>query len=275
MTPIIWTYWHQGFDQAPYVVKQCINRLQLLHPDAAIHLLDQHSIYDFADIVPIPANKWGKIVLPHRSDLLRTQLLIKYGGTWLDPTAFCLTKLTDWLPQYAEKGLFLFHRPGKDRIISNWFIAAEKDNKLLSQLYHSLVDYWNHNDFRNLGRRDPSVLEYWSNRILNGRSLALSQLWLSPLFTKLLRLYPYMIYHYMFYHLIKTKPECRALYEAMPRISADGPHRLQRLGLLAPATAEGRDLIHNKTVPLLKLNWKISTQDIPSDSHLAYLFKQQ
>ncbi|MBV6653142.1 MAG: hypothetical protein KI786_05270, partial [Mameliella sp.] len=102
--------------------------------------------------------------------------------------------------------------------------------------------------------------------------LELSQLWLSPLFTNVLRLYPYMIYHYMFYSLIKKDPKCRGIYETMPKISADGPHSLQRLGLLEPVTREAQNLIRNKEITLLKLKWKIDTKEVSTDSHLSYLF---
>lgn len=274
MNQTIWTYWHQGFENAPLVVKHCIQKLKDLHPDFTIHLLDAQNVYDFAEKVSIDNKKWEKLRLQHQSDILRTQLLIRYGGIWLDPTVFCLQPLNEWLPKYLENDLFLFHRPGKDRIISNWFIAGKKDNYLLKQLYQHLIDYWDQNEFRNLGRQNSSRIEYWSNRIINGRSLKISQLWLSPLFTKLLRLYPYMIYHYFFYHLITTDARCSDIYGRMSKVSADGPHRLQRLGLLDPITREGQDLIDGRKVPLLKLKWKIPLQEIPTNSHLGYLFNQ-
>ena len=274
MKQCIWTYWHQGFSTAPYIVQRCIRQLEQLHPEFEIHLLDQHNVYDFADRVPVREEVWNKMSLPHRSDLLRTQLLIKYGGIWLDPTVFCLLPLNDWLPPCVANGLFLFHRPGKDRITSNWFIAAEKNNELLQQLYDALVAYWNNNDFKNFGKTPAGRLEYWCKRIINNRSLLLSQLWLSPLFTKVFRLFPYMIYHYMFYYLIRTDAGCRAIYENMPKVSADGPHRLQRLGLLRALSEEGKNLVDEKAVPLQKLTWRIDPEAIPDNSHLSYLFRQ-
>ncbi len=239
MNQTIWTYWHQGFQAAPYVVQHCIHRLQQLHPAVTIHLLDQHTVYDYAESVPVKTETWNKMSLPHRSDLLRTLLLIRYGGVWLDPTVFCIRPLGDWLPEYMKNGLFLFHRPGKDRIISNWFIAAERNNYFLKVLYETLIQYWNQHDFRNLSSTSRGKFEYWSKRIINNRSLLLSQLWLSPLFTKIFRLFPYMIYHYMFYYLIRTDVECRRIYENMPKFSADGPHRYRKNGKFLLAEPRG------------------------------------
>jgi len=270
----IWTYWHQGFQSAPYIVQKCIDQIQELHPEAKIHLLDKHNVYDYAERVQVKEVTWSKMSLPHRSDLLRTQLLIKHGGVWIDPTVYCLLPLQGWLPEYMYDGLFLFHRPGNDRIISNWFIASEKGNYLLQKLYDSLIDYWNDHSFRNLESKKVSSLEYWCKRLINGRTLMLSQLWLSPIFTKVLRLYPYMIYHYMFYYLIRTDSKCRRIYENMPKLSADGPHRLQRLGLLQPLSKEGKKLVDDKKHSLQKLKWKIQPNNIPNNSHLLYLFSQ-
>lgn len=268
----IWTYWHQGVDKAPDIAHQCIRQLKALHPKAEIHLLDQYNVYDYGDSVPVKQKVWRKMSLPHRSDLLRTQLLIKHGGVWLDPTVYCRFPLQDWLPEYMNNGLFLFHRPGKDRIIANWFIAAEKDNYLLKQIYQSLIDYWNQHSFRNSGSKNGSRLEYLLKRIINGRSLLLSQLWLTPLFTKVLRIYPYMIYHHMFYYLIRTDPKCRKIYEDMPKFSADLPHLMQREGLLAPLTPKAQDAIDIRHTPVFKLNWKLRNAGIPTGSNLAYLF---
>lgn len=273
MTNTIWTYWHQGFADAPYIVRQCIDRLQQVHPEATIHLLDKEAVYDFADTVPVREAVWEQMILPHRSDLLRTQLLLKYGGVWLDPTIYCVCSLEDWLPACMDKGLFLFHRPGRDRIIANWFIAAEPGNYLLQQLYDSLIHYWNEYDFRNLGNRDYPLARR-AQRLINGRSLWLSQLWLMPWFTRLLRIYPYMIYHFMFYYLIRKNVRCRQIYDLMPKLSADGPHRLQREGLLQPLTNHAKTMIDNKTQPLFKLKWKLKMDTVPVDSNLDYLLQQ-
>ncbi|MCB0214440.1 MAG: hypothetical protein KDJ52_34190, partial [Anaerolineae bacterium] len=180
-------------------------------------------------------------------------------------------KLSDWLPTRTDSTLFLFHKPGRDRIIANWFIAAEKNNNLLQRLYDSLILYWDQNDFRNFDRQKKSNIEYWSKRIINGRSLALSQIWLSSFFTKALRLYPYMVYHFMFYKLIRTEPACRQIYDQMVKISAQGPHILQREGLLEPLSQEAKLAIDKRKYPLFKLKWKLDSTDIPKGSNLDYL----
>ena len=150
MNKIIWMYWHQGFDDAPKVIGPCVQQWKNLHPDWEINLLDQNNVYEFIEPLTIKQKILEKMSLAHRSDLIRTQLLIKHGGVWVDSTCFPLMKLDNWLPKNMQAGFFFFYRPGRDRIISNWFIASEKDNMVLKTLYDELITYWNNHNFKNL-----------------------------------------------------------------------------------------------------------------------------
>lgn len=274
MNKIIWTYWHQGFKNAPFVVQKCTKQMQRLHPDWKIHLLDKDSVYEYASKVPVKEEKWKQLSIQHQSDLLRTQLLIEYGGLWMDPTVFCIQPLDTWLRDKMRAGFFLFYRPGRDRIISNWFIASERNCKFLKQLYDALCTYWNKYNFVNLGSKEETRIEHWSNRIINGRSLRLSQIWLTPLFTRLLRLHPYMVYHFMFYKLLRKDNYCARTFRKMPKFSADGPCQLIWSGLLNDLTQENRQFVDGKKAPLFKLKWNLEEKQIAESSNLDYLFSQ-
>ncbi|MEL7221034.1 MAG: capsular polysaccharide synthesis protein [Bacteroidota bacterium] len=264
----IWTYWHQGFEDAPLVVKSCVAQIQKLHPDWTIHLLNRDNIGDFIDPIPIQKDKWEKLLLPHRSDLIRTQLLIKYGGVWIDPTCFPVQSLSVWLAEYMTADVFFFAHPGRARVISNWFIAAQKGNYLLKKLYTELCEYW-HYDFTNL-RGPASQLEKLTMRAIN-RSPNATRLWFTPLFTKLIRWSPYMIYHYKFYDLSCSDKKCQEIWDAMPKFPAQKPHQLQQYGLLDSADETIKAKIDTKDSPLFKLTWKLPQGEIPKDSVLHYL----
>lgn len=273
MNKLIWTYWHQGLENAPPIVRRCVGQMKSVHPDWTIRVLDEGSVYEFAEPVPVKPEIWGELSLPHQSDLLRTQLLIKYGGVWMDPTVFCVQSLDNWIFQAVEKaGVFFFDKPGPDRIISNWFIASEPDNELLTKLYRALIEYWNINSFRNLGQKKAGRVEAFAKRLINGRSLGLSQIWLSPLFTKVLRLYPYMIYHFMFYRLIRTDEQFRSIWEQMTKVSADGPHSLQEIGLRRPMDDALKQKVDTQKEMLFKLNWKLPAQSLEENNLISYLF---
>ena len=268
----VFTYWHQGEAAAPRLVKLCIRRLRALHEGWDVHVLDAESIGEWIEPIPVPREKLEKLSIAHQSDLIRTQLLIRYGGVWADPTVFVVRPLDEWLPQYQSSGLFLFHRPGRDRLISNWFIASEQGNVVLRRLYERMYRYWSENEFENLGQPQSKQAEL-AARILN-RNLFLPRLWLRKPFIKLLRTAPYMVYHYQFADLVARDRECRAIWARTPKISADGPHRLLRHGVLNPSLPEVRKWIDEADPPLFKLSWKLGVDEIPPGSALEYLYRK-
>ena len=268
----IFTYWHQGEAAAPGLVELCIQQLRALHPGWEIHVLDAESVVEWVEPIPVPAEKLKKLCIAHQSDLIRTQLLIRYGGVWADPTVFLVRPLGEWLPRYMGSGLFLFHRPGRDRLISNWFIATEPGNVVLQRLYERLCRYWTENEFENLGQPQSKQAEL-AARVLN-RNLFLPRLWLRKPLIKLLRTAPYMVYHYQFAELVARDRECRAIWDRTPKIAADGPHRLLRFGVLKPALPEVRKWIEAADPPLFKLSWKLVTDEIPAGSVMEYLYRK-
>jgi hypothetical protein len=79
------------------------------------------------------------------SDLLRLELLIRYGGTWMDATVFCSGKQ---YPKYMfDSDLFVFQclKPGLDghcTSISNWFMTACSNHPILLLTRALLYQYW-------------------------------------------------------------------------------------------------------------------------------------
>lgn len=236
--------------------------------------MDQKNVVDFCDPLPIKEEVLKKMTLAHRSDLIRTQLLIKHGGVWADPTIYFVRPLEEWLPEYMDAGVFMFYRPGRSRIISNWFIAAEPNNPLLEKLYSELCMYWNKHHFVNLGRNEKSTLEHWLNRIVN-RNMSWTRIWFTPIMTRMIGLYPYMVYHFKVYDLTKRDKECEVILQTMNKYSADIPHKVQRFGLLEPLSDEAREWIDEQQAPLCKLTWKLESSTVPKGSVLDYLIYSQ
>ena len=90
----------------------------------------------------------GRIPAALFSDLLRLELLIKYGGTWIDSTVLCTGFKGSNVQEFkgfldAELFLFQYSRQGSKEIsISNWFITARKNNEVLMVLREMLYAYW-------------------------------------------------------------------------------------------------------------------------------------
>lgn len=269
----IWMYWHQGFDQAPELVKVCVVKWQSLNPNWNIHLLDATTIGQFMDPLPIREDVRSKMRFAHQSDLIRTQLLVKYGGVWADPTIYPLQPLDHWITEVVPAGFFFFQNPGRDRIISNWFIAAYPGNEFLNQVFVQLCEYWNHNNFVNLGRKELNTFEALLNKIIN-RNLYFPLVWFHPIMTKFFKITPYLIYHYKVYQLLMKDNEMKEMFKLMPSISAKGPHIVKRYGLKSALHDDVKNIVNQKLQPLLKLDWKIAQKGIEPNTNLEYLMER-
>ena len=90
----------------------------------------------------------GVITKTHMSDLLRLELLIRHGGTWLDATVLCSSPE---VPSYMmDSDLFVFQdlKPGWDghcQRISSWMITARTGHPILRLTRALLYEYWRKN----------------------------------------------------------------------------------------------------------------------------------
>ncbi len=143
---VIWWCWLQGFDNAPEIVKVCHRSLQKNLNDYDIKVIDAKNWKNYVELPKFIEQKWNKKQIPPAlfSDLLRLQLLIKYGGTWIDATVLCTGK--EHTKEYLAADLFLFQytRPGEkwSGDISNWFISTHSNNVVLMALRNMLFAYW-------------------------------------------------------------------------------------------------------------------------------------
>ena len=181
---VIWMLWDKGEAAAPPLVRHCIASWRAHNPAWQVRLLDAAAFDAHPDLrADLP-----RIGIVKTSNRLRTRLLVAHGGVWADATTLCAAPLDHWLPMLMEAGLFVFARPAPDRLISNWFIAAEPGNPLLRRIEAAYDAYW----------RRPA-----------GRQ-------------------PYFGYHYTVEYLWRTDRGFRRGFDRIPRVSAVDPHRLQR-----------------------------------------------
>lgn len=147
----IWVCWFQGLDAAPEVVRLCVASLEKNLPDREIRLITAEN---YGEYVRFPAfieekHRAGIIGQAHFADLLRLELLIRYGGTWIDSTVLCTSPE---VPSYLlDSELFVYQilKPGLDghaTCMSNWFISAGPENPILRLTLALLYDYWRGHD---------------------------------------------------------------------------------------------------------------------------------
>lgn len=146
----VWMFWYSGFESAPPVVKKCAELTANLK-DIDLVLIDKNNLeqyFVFEGRIKELFEK-GKISLPHLADIIRCQLLCRYGGFWFDATLFCTQK--DFISTYRKFPYFsVRHYFGEyynpPRIWSTWCCASGKDNPLFSFLYEMFIFFFNQND---------------------------------------------------------------------------------------------------------------------------------
>ena len=140
----LWLFWAQGAKHAPIVVKHCIKRWKALNPGWKVVLLDNSNVGKFIKIHKL-CSEPTHLQMAHQSDLIRLQLLHRYGGVWADATTYCRAPLDDWIDDACQSGFFAFHQPAPDRVMSNWFLASHKGNPIPEILFGSLTKYFKKN----------------------------------------------------------------------------------------------------------------------------------
>jgi len=208
----IWIYWDQGLDNAPDVVSRCIDTWVNNNPGWKINVLSRRTLEEFVDVSTLPQIK----TLSHFANIVRTRLLYNHGGAWADATCICTRPLEQWLPHLMGAGFFVFHRPHPNRILSNWFIASEREGELIGAFERAFDRYWTN--------RERSRHYFW--------------------------------YHYLVEYELLANSRARRIWSRMPKVSADGPHLLQRC-LEGREWARQPDLIRSlDRIPVHKLSWK-------------------
>lgn len=147
----IWIFWKQGVNSAPDIVKKCIESVKRWNQGYDVVVLDSKSIGRYVVLPPYieKLKLLNRLSDAHYSDLIRTQLLVQYGGIWCDATCFFSAQM----PEFIENApFFMFSRLLLSEYVSpiegsNWFIKAKKNNTLLIKQRNFLYEYYRKIDY--------------------------------------------------------------------------------------------------------------------------------
>lgn len=157
----IWWCWLQGLENAPDICKACLESVRKYFPDYKIHIITEKNLSEYVTIPSYVMEKYKKgLISPaHFSDILRTMLLVSYGGLWTDSTLY----FTGRDESILEEPLFLFSDWNTCRrqvcLIANWFISARKGDPILHTTLDLLLEYWK--------THDASIDYYFYNLMFN------------------------------------------------------------------------------------------------------------
>lgn len=142
----VWVCWLQGIDRAPELVQACFRSLVKALPEADIICLNENTINNYITLPNYIIEKRDKGIISnaHYTDIVRTALLCKYGGGWIDATVLCTS---DVFPEYIKNAsLFVFQEWGGIddlwSVISNWLIFSESNNPIMLLQLNLLYEYW-------------------------------------------------------------------------------------------------------------------------------------
>lgn len=150
---VVWFCWLQGIEQAPPIVKACLASLKLHLTDREIKIITKKNWREYIDLPEHIIRRWDNKQIPPAlfTDLLRLQLLIRHGGTWIDSTVLCTG--TTHTKEFLDSDLFLFQYRTPEtssasfKGISNWFITSCTNNEVLLVLRDMLFAYWKDYDY--------------------------------------------------------------------------------------------------------------------------------
>lgn len=164
----VYVYWAQGFDAAPDIVRMCNRRLKE-HCSGTLVELDEPAMQE---LVRLPADIEAREIKPtHRSDLLRLELLARYGGSWLDATCLVTADPTPKLAALrAPTGYFAFAK--RRATFASWVMSSVPDHRMVRMQRAALHTYWRHHDrltdyfamhhiFESLTRLDEEFGRLW------------------------------------------------------------------------------------------------------------------
>ncbi len=148
----VWVMWLQGYENAPDIVKKCIATQKKNLPDKKFIFLDDTNIDSYISLPKyvLEKRKKGIIENAHYSDLVRNEVLIKYGGYWIDSTVFItdnnLFKEIEDLPLFMLSYYYFGFNP-EIMELNNWFIYSCTNNNMLCLLQKMLLEYWKDYDY--------------------------------------------------------------------------------------------------------------------------------
>ena len=142
----IYSSWMQGYDKAPLLVKTCLASQKKNIHDKKFVLITRENQHNYVTLPDFIEEKCSKGIIPYAvyTDLVRLELLIKYGGTWIDSTVLCTDG--NYPNEMLDSDIFLYwfkeEKEEEYRGFSTWFISACSNNKILLIARDMLYQYW-------------------------------------------------------------------------------------------------------------------------------------
>jgi hypothetical protein len=138
------------------MIQKNIDTWKHLNPHWSVNLLTKDTIPLYISEHELPKTFYDNTETTQvNSDIVRTLLLYKYGGVWID-ASIILIKPLDWIENISKKkqvtyiGYFMPSFTNNYPVIESWFMATTPQNYFIKLILHELqLAYGNRNIYVN------------------------------------------------------------------------------------------------------------------------------
>ena len=233
---IVWILWFQGWDKAPWLSQKCAESWKKLNPGWDVRLIDENNC-------PVPI--YGDTAQA-RSDVVRLELLAKYGGIWADSTMLCMQPLDSWVWKDIEHaGIWMYHGMNPNALVkdqseytpcegpASWFIVAKTGNVMINKWV-------------------TACRKYWKGRSQNDNYFWMDRLW---------------------YELYENDNEFKRMWSKVPKICCEDPGQSHYLAgkVGNTVTQEIKDTIERVKPRAMKLSNSSGVDENSKDSNAHYV----
>lgn len=148
----IWICWWQGLDNAPEIVKACVESIKRYAGNYEVICITEENYKNYVTFPKWIEEKRKQNIISRTiySDLLRMNLLSTYGGLWIDSTFFCTSKCFEdymQLPLWSIKRPDYLHCSVACGYFANYSLGCGYENRWIYKvILDFLYNYWKEND---------------------------------------------------------------------------------------------------------------------------------
>ena len=149
----IWMCWWQGEENAPEIVRACIDSVRRNAGDREVIVITDENMFDYVHIPDwvLEKVKEGIITRTNLSDLLRLSLLAEHGGMWLDATFYCTAPFEDLVfshPMWSIKRPDYLHASIASGYFAGYSLACDVSmRRCFATARDFFLEYWRHSEF--------------------------------------------------------------------------------------------------------------------------------
>ncbi|MGV3145827.1 capsular polysaccharide synthesis protein [Streptococcus parasuis] len=148
----IFVFWWDGFDNAPKIVKKCLESVIKYNPSANLIKISEQNFREYTNIDSKIIDEFynGSISIQTFSDILRFNLLMNNGGVWIDATILFINEfdLFEGLENrsfnslsFSSSNYFLKYK-GEECSWSGYFIASRKNGYFVTVMNNLFQEYF-------------------------------------------------------------------------------------------------------------------------------------